>query len=177
VSGGHALRASFLIGFVGVLSCACSGRVARSELVGTYSAQYWFGDASLRLRSDGRYEQVLRIGGRTASTQGEWSYTEEGDWDIFLLQNCLSATDGAGKLNEHWETPSGAACGPSVTRGFLGFGPIQITDDQEYSHTKVSALAPASVFRPSVSPQARHGVAGMGRALRDGRSRRTSACS
>jgi len=89
-------------------------------------------------------EQVLQIGSRTASAQGEWSYKEEGGWDILVLQNCLGATDGVGKLNERWETPSDGACSPSVTRGFLGFGAIEITDAEEYSYRKLSTSATAS---------------------------------
>ncbi len=143
----HALR--WLTGFVAILCCACSARVVRSELLGTYSVTYPFGHGSLHLESDGRYEQTLQIGGLSASVKGEWSYTREGEWDILLLQNCLSATDGAGKLKERWETPASGACSPSVARRFLRFGAIEISDDEDYSYRKVSVSATSSALTPS----------------------------
>jgi hypothetical protein len=108
--------------------------------VGSYTAIYPFGQGSLRLRSDGQYEQVLQINGRVASARGEWKYLEEGGQGI-LLQRCLSATDGAGRLNEQWETPYVGACGPSVGRRFVVAGAIEIADDEEYVYRKVSGSA------------------------------------
>lgn len=136
-----------LLGLIGVFSQACSKHVDPSELVGTYSVTYPFGQGSLHLDSKGQYEQMLRIGGRTASAKGEWSHTEAGGHKAIFLQGCLSATNGFGSLNERWETPSNGACSWSITRRFVAVGAIELADDEQYYYREVSVSA-----EPNASP-------------------------
>jgi hypothetical protein len=125
-------------------SNACSGRVNESsDLVGIYSVDFPFGHGSLRLGGDGQYEQVLQIGGRTASAKGKWSYEHQGGWDMFFLEHCLLATNGFGQLREDWGVPFNGACSPSIGRRFVVVGAIEIADDEEYSYRKISPSATA----------------------------------
>jgi hypothetical protein len=133
------LGGCLLAGFLGVFSNACSARVDPSELTGTYSVHYPFGHGSLHLGTNGQYEQVLEIGGRTASARAEWTYFEysEGEGQGLLLQRCLSATNKFGELNPEWERPFDGGCGWSITRRFFLFGAIELADDAQYDYRKV----------------------------------------
>ena len=91
--------AAFL--FMGLITY--HGGVTSSDVPGTYSVSYPFGEGLLRLHADGRYEQVLRINGREASVAGRWTWKRDESLDLLSLSDCLVATNGFGHLNNDWD--------------------------------------------------------------------------
>jgi hypothetical protein len=132
----YVLAVAFLLTVLATVVRGCGTAVAPRELPGTYEAHYPFGKATLTLDSDGRYEQVLRIGDQTASATGNWRYLAERQ--CVFYQGCLSATDGFGKLNEQWNMSFPGACVVPVTRRFLVAGAVEIGGDEEYHYRKTS---------------------------------------
>jgi hypothetical protein len=110
--------------------------VSREELVGMYAVTYPFGRGSLRLAADGSYIQELEIGGDKISAVGTWRHSAEGWFADVTLDDCLSATDGFGRLNQGWRIRFRGACVVPVTRRFVAAGAVELADDEDYHYRK-----------------------------------------
>ncbi len=121
-----------------LVACGCSSVHSEGELVGQFHAAYSFGTADLRLLSNHKYSQVVHVGDESATADGEWSYKSSQGTMVLLLERCLSATNGFGKLSPTWKVPAEGACSPAARRGTFGIGRVQIVDDDEVPYEKVS---------------------------------------
>jgi hypothetical protein len=131
----HVILSACLVVVSGAFLQGCTRAVPPTEVPGTYEAHYPFGKATLTLGSDGRYQQTLQIGDRTASATGDWRYLEDQN---ILYQHCLAATNGFGRLNANWETPFAGGCVVPVTKRFWVVGAIEIDGDEMYHYRKTS---------------------------------------
>jgi hypothetical protein len=94
-----ALRA-LLLALVVACCVACSaGAVGRDDLIGDFQTDYGFGIESLRLASDGHYDQLFRIAGEDTWTtnSGMWEF-KGGEVPVVLLRDSLVVYDTSGKL-------------------------------------------------------------------------------
>jgi hypothetical protein len=94
----------FLAIAVALVSCASS--IGPEEVVGTYIAEYSYGQEELRLNEDHSYVQRITVKGAPGETthSGHWTY--DSGVGRLSLQDALLLDNNFGKLNPNYKKPS-----------------------------------------------------------------------
>jgi hypothetical protein len=98
--------------------------VARTELPGTYVANYRFATEMLVLGEDGQFTQVIAVAssGRVVTTSGTWQYKQGPKTkDFIILDGAMTVMDGRRKMIPDFDDPAKRAkCMPGVYRSSGG---------------------------------------------------------
>jgi hypothetical protein len=124
------------LAFLVVLLCACSRKVAESDVPGTYAADYGFAKETLNVTADRKFDQEIKLtsSGRTAVAHGTWRFDQD-DSDIYFSADFLIVADGFGKLIADFDQPSRKLT--SILPVRARFGKIQIGLDPAVPYKKL----------------------------------------
>lgn len=123
-----------LIGFMLFCSMPGYGRpMGRSDLPGTYTADYSFGKATLIVKDNGRFTQSVRITAtrKAATAAGKWSFDPRDQYVNF--EGMMVIEDPVGRLAPGFEQPRNGGVALPVHRCF---GRIQITGPPAVPYVK-----------------------------------------
>jgi len=94
------------LALLGVLS-GCGGAVAKSDLPGTYVADYGSATETVTITGDGHYVQTVKVAatGRVAVAKGKWSFDPQDPYITF--EDMMVVVDYAGKLAPDFDQQKG----------------------------------------------------------------------
>lgn len=103
----------------------CGGPVTRSDLAGSYLANYGFAREELTLHPNGDFTQRIRIvaTGRIANTNGTWRFDPK-ERDIVLSEQFMVVANGFGEMVANFDRPTRHAIAILPVR--RSFGSLQI---------------------------------------------------
>jgi len=113
--------------FVGGIS-GCGKPISKSDLPGSYLADFGFATDTLTIKDDGQFTQTIKItaDGRVVTKNGNWHFNQ-GDRNILLDKNYMLVIDGVSKMIPDFDRPNtnSALIGPVRRR----FGKLEIGGD------------------------------------------------
>lgn len=125
-----------VLGTMCVVTKRSSPDMDRSDLLGTYVAEYESGTETLILKADGTFYQEVVLDDPADSSpvtrRGEWDWYDE---TYVRVPNCMGVGDGFGDIREDFRTASGCIWSPArslfsgkIYLGDIGTAPLRKVD-------------------------------------------------
>lgn len=110
---------------LGCLLLGCGRTVSRSDLLGTYVANYAFATETLLVHDQGHFTQTIKVhsDGRVAVTNGTWRFDPK-ERDVIFSEQFMVVADGFGEMVTNFDHPTREAIVILPVRRY--FGKIQI---------------------------------------------------
>jgi hypothetical protein len=123
---------------LGLLS-GCGKSVSKSDLPGTYVADYGFATDTISIKDNGQFVQTIKVkaDGKVVTKNGTWQFNQE-DQGVILNENYMLVVDGFSKMIPDFDksNTNAATIGPVRRR----FGKLEIGgDDWLWGRTGVEA--------------------------------------
>lgn len=118
-----------------VVLTGCGKPISKTDLPGTYVADYEFATETVTIKKDGQFIQSIQVkaDGKIATTNGTWHFNQ-GDQDIVFSENFMQVMDGFGKMIPNFDHPKRKAI--SILPVRRSFGKLQIGVDPAIPYKK-----------------------------------------